>query len=328
VVCWFNFSRHPSLILLSNNKVYEVVLQVRQSTSRQPLSITNTHHQMDVHDPARPSTTTDTSSPSPHHPTSVSGSKSNAQVAALLADAYRDIDSLRSEVKVQRKRAEKAERIVHVLHSDPTSSPGSATTNGTPTLDVQQLQQKHNETMSRLAEDYEEKLRLAESARDEAESRRRLVQESWDQLEHYLSNVELRAKDARNAFTRISSSSSSGPLSLPPLPSPTGLLTLSPPSATTHHYGGSSSSMAPPGSVPRHSSRHSSSRSGPVAFPLPPHPNPNPSHPSGSRRPRTPSMDPYGATQPPTKRSRTNADDQRGREPRTSYSESVSLLVL
>jgi hypothetical protein len=83
--------------------------------------------------------------------------------------------------------------------------------------------------------------------------------------------------------------------------------------------------MAPP-SVPLRlhasSSRPpSSSRGPPVAFPLPPHPHPNPIPTLGARRPRTPSLD-YAA-QPPSKRSRAAIDDQRGREPRPSYSESV-----
>lgn len=252
---------------------------------------------------------------------------SNTQLAALLTDAYRDIDNLRSEVKAQRKRAEKAEKVVHILQIDPTSSPGSTagttTTNGASNQDIQQLQQKHNETVARLLEDYEERMRQAETAREDAENRRRVAQEGWDQLDRYLANLELRAKDARTAFARISSGSPAGTLSLPALPSPTSLRASSP-SAGAHHY-----AMAPPGAVPRHSSRHSSSRSAPGLFPLPPHPNPNPSgaYSSSTRRPRTPSVDAYAAGQPPTKRSRGNADDQRGREPRTSYSESVSLKI-
>ena len=63
---------------------------------------------------------------------------------------------------------------------------------------------------------------------------------------------------------------------------------------------------------------------------LPPHPipnaNPNLSLSTGTRRPRTPSMDGlYSAAQPPSKRLRSDTDDQRAREPRSSYSGSVCL---
>jgi hypothetical protein len=65
---------------------------------------------------------------------------------------------------------------------------------------------------------------------------------------------------------------------------------------------------------------------------LPPHPIPNPDHLSpnaSNRRPRTPSMDRlYNATQPPPKRSRANTDEQRQRERRSLYSESVCLHFL
>jgi hypothetical protein len=54
-------------------------------------------------------------------------------------------------------------------------------------------------------------------AREEAETRRRVAQESRDQIERYLSLVKSRAKDARIAFARISEGSLV-PLVLPPLP--------------------------------------------------------------------------------------------------------------
>jgi hypothetical protein len=102
-----------------------------------------------------------------------------------------------------------------------------------------------------------------------------------------------------------------------------------------------SQSMAPPSNLPlrthssHSSSRRPSSRAPPmVGLPLPPHPIPNPTSVSGgglpsstgARRPRTPSIDSlYAAAQPPSKRSRGNLEDQRGREHRSSYSDAVSL---
>lgn len=282
---------------------------------------------------------TDSSSPSAHSIPSPS-SVSNTQLAALLAEAYRDNDNLRKELASTRKRAEKAERILQVINSDPIASPstagGSATNGGVANsspLDVQQLQQKHAETVKRLIDEYDEQVRSAQMARDDAETRRRGLFDGWEQLERYLAELELRAKDARSALSRVTSGG--GPTSalfLPGLPSPITLLSASassPSSANPTQF--PLASMGPPGAVPSHrTSRPSSSRT--AIFPvLPPHPNPNlpgTSHPPGTRRPRTPSLDAYAANQPPTKRSRANADDQRGRESRTSYSESVRLLLL
>ena len=152
-----------------------------------------------------------------------------------------------------------------------------------------------------------------------------MAQENWEQIERYLSLLESRAKDARIAFARTSEGSVAS-LVLPPLPPHIGAgggsLSTYPPSS-------SSQVMAPPTVPSRQHSRHQSSR----AFPaLPPHPIPNPDHLSpsaGTRRPRTPSMDGlYNSAQPPPKRSRANTDEQRPREPRSSYSESVCLHFL
>lgn len=280
---------------------------------------------------------TDSSSP-PSQSLPSPGSFSNTQLAALLADAYRDNENMRKELTSLRKRAEKAEKIIQVINSDLIASnatAGSATNGGagnsTP-LDSQQLQQQHFEKVQRLVDDYEEQVRCAQSARDEAETRRQVLFDGWEHVERYLVDLEFRAKDARSALSRIASSGgAANTLSLPGLPSPITLLSASassPSSANPTQY--PLATMGPPGAVPSHrTSRQSSSRTG--IFPiLPPHPNPNQpgtSHPPSTRRPRTPSLDAYAANQPPTKRSRTNADDQRGRESRTSYSESVRLLL-
>ena len=239
---------------------------------------------------------------------------SNTQLAALLSDAFRDLDTLRRDLAISKKRADKAERLIQTLTSDPTGSPP----NGNP----QDQQQKHAQTVKRLIEDYEDRIAQAEIAREDAEARRRVAQDNWEQIERYLSLLESRAKDARIAFARASEGSVAS-LVLPPLPPHIGAGGASyPPSS-------SSQVMAPPTVPSRQHSRHQSSR----AFPaLPPHPIPNPDHLSpsaGTRRPRTPSMDGlYNSAQPPPKRSRANTDEQRPREPRSSYSESVCLHFL
>lgn len=289
---------------------------------------------MDIPHDFRPAPSADSSSPSSHSIPSP-GSVSNSQLATLLVDAYRDNDNLRKELASIRKRAEKAERVIQVINTDPIASPaptGGAATNGgagsSAPPDLQQLQQRHTETVKRLIEDYEEQVRSAQAAREDAESRRRVLSDSWEQVERYLTDLELRSKDARSALsTVVSGSVAAGALSLPGLPSPITLLSASassPSSANPTQY--PLAPMGPPGAVPSHrTSRQSRTSIFPV---LPPHPNAGTSHPPSTRRPRTPSLDAYTANQPPTKRSRVNADDQRGRDTRTSYSESVRLLLL
>jgi hypothetical protein len=244
------------------------------------------------------------------HPLPSSPPTSNSRLAALLQDAFREVDALRRDLAIAKKRAEKAERLIQTLTSDPSASPPN--------------QHQRQNTVKRVIDDYEDRLTQAEMARDDAEARRRVAQDSWDQVERYLSLVESRAKDARIAFTRVSESSL--PLVLPSFPphfGAAGSLSSYPPSS-------SSQVMAPPTVPSRQHSRHQqSSRAFPV---LPPHPIPNHDHLSpnaGTRRPRTPSMDGiYNNAQPPPKRSRATTDEQRRREPRSSYSESVCLYFL
>lgn len=105
---------------------------------------------------------------------------SHTQLATLLADSYKDIDTLRRELVLVRKRADKAERML---------------------LNFQTIRASR-----------------AERARDEAEARRRAVHDNWLALERYLSSVDVRTHDARSHFGRMLSGDSS-PLSLP-APSP------------------------------------------------------------------------------------------------------------
>ncbi|KAH7923175.1 hypothetical protein BV22DRAFT_602589 [Leucogyrophana mollusca] len=119
-------------------------------------------------------------------------SASHAQLASLLSASYRDIDELRKELSSTRKRLDKTERLLAAQSSPTASSPASA-----------------------LIADLER----AERARDEADARRRILSESWAELDRYLSVIELRAADARAGFSRIVAEGG-GQLVLAPIPVP------------------------------------------------------------------------------------------------------------
>lgn len=273
----------------------------------------------------RPLKNPDSVSPAPAAP--VVAVTSNAQLANMLSDAYRDVDALRRDLAVERKRADHSDRILAILKVADAPSPS----NGTASIDPADVPK--NPDMRKVVEEYEKRITEVESARDEAEIRRREALEAWRQLDDYLTTLEHSAREARVAFsrTRLSDEAHGAPfsLSIPPTPF------FSPSSTHVSH------SMAPPNNLPlrthssHSSSRRPSSRAPPmVGLPLPPHPIPNPTPVSGgglpsstgARRPRTPSIDSmYAAAQPPSKRSRGSLEDQRGREPRSSYSDTVSL---
>ena len=267
----------------------------------------------------------DSVSPELHNPPVAVAS--NAQLANMLSDAYREVDALRVALAAERKRAENADRVLAILKVADTPSP-SASNGPIDPADVPK-----NPDVRKVVEEYEKRIAEAESVRDEAETRRREAIDAWRHLDDYLTTLELSARDARAVFsrTRLSDEAHGGPFSLSVPPTPFF-------SPSTSHI------MAPPTNLPlrthsSHSSSHrTSSRAPPmVGLPLPPHPIPNPSPMSGgtthglpsstgARRPRTPSIDSlYAAAQPPSKRSRGNLEDQRGREPRSSYSDTVSL---
>ncbi|KAF7416042.1 hypothetical protein PC9H_002786 [Pleurotus ostreatus] len=79
------------------------------------------------------------------------------------------------------------------------SSTAGSSPNVTPSAAV------HNPDAARaLILEYEERVAEAEQARDEAEARRRMVVDNWQQLERYLQGLEFHASDARAGFARIS----------------------------------------------------------------------------------------------------------------------------
>lgn len=241
--------------------------------------------------------------PPPHDPPS----HSSAQLAALLADALKDADTLRRELQAAKKRAEDLERRYHALAalSDPKSP--------------------HADT-ARIIHDFEQRAVDAEAARDDSESRRRLVLESWHQLDRYLQTVELRAADARAGFAKILADGATAPLVLTSIPLPGALLPYAYPAPGSmpppHNH--ASRTPYPAGRPSPHGHRSSHSQSFPMA--LPPHPTPN----ANGRRPREESTDRSGfvdalAGQPPQKKLKGFGDDRRGRDERAAYSESVSF---
>lgn len=129
---------------------------------------------------------------------------SNSQLATLLADAYKDVDNLRRELATAKKRAEKAERLLVGLQTIQQSAAEVSSSSG------------QSPDVARMIMDYEDRLSRAERARDDAEARRRAIQENWLSLERYLAHIEHRAHDARSHFARIVSGDNTT-LSLPSL---------------------------------------------------------------------------------------------------------------
>ncbi|TFK53259.1 hypothetical protein OE88DRAFT_1233148 [Heliocybe sulcata] len=230
---------------------------------------------------------------------SSTGNNSPAQLAAMLATSFREVDGLKRELSMMRRRAEKAERLLAALSTpmSATSGPGSSPSSlPTPTP----LHENALKQIKQLENDKDD----LEMQRDEALARLRVVSESWQELERYLSVVDLRASDARAGFSRIVADGG-GQLVLAPIPVP--------------------GQYPHPLPLPRPRAPSIPHR-GTVTFPqlpLPPPPNPNPNVSSSSRRPRAPSLDAAGYPAPPSKRHRS------GRErARDSFIDSVSVRVV
>lgn len=252
---------------------------------------------------------------------------SNAQLAEMLTTSFREVEVLRRELIVTRRRAEKAENILNAIQ---TGSDGSNPPQQIP------------EAVVRSIAESEHRAFLAEQARDEAEARRRLLMEHWTELDRYFSVIENRAADARAGYSRIVAEGG-GQLVLAtiPLPGPQsgsqtprsiqnpGVVVMPPPHHPSRHHSSSHTRSHSQRSALAHSSQ---------AWPsLPPLPIPNASGQSRVR-PRAGSLDDAGyhvsAGQPPAKRSRGDRDrerdgdrDRRAREDRGTLSESVRFLL-
>ncbi|KAG6845676.1 hypothetical protein H0H87_005883 [Tephrocybe sp. NHM501043] len=123
---------------------------------------------------------------------------------------------------------------------------------------------------------WEQRALAAEQARDDADAKRSAIEASWSQLTQYLAQLDVAASDARAGFARVVEHG--GPIVVPPSQVPV--------------LGG--------GRYQR--GRVLAQASAPFpSLPLPPHPST-----TGTRRPRTPSIDGYG--HPPPKKSRGEYD--------------------
>ena len=238
----------------------------------------------------------------------------DARLVALLSDAIRERDELVRELSAARKRADKFDRLLASL-SQPTSSMPS----GAPAPSYNALLE------------YEARIEAAETARDDAETRRRVIAENWSILIRHLEVLESQAAEARSSFSRVLRDGGGGLLldQLPQLPSA--------PSFTNVP---AVYAMRPPGYPGRHHippNRTNSVRShlptpqSTIPFSnmsLPPPPTAK-LHPSSRVRPRASSTDGSMEVsgQPPPKKSRGtrgHESDRRGRSERSMFTESVS----
>lgn len=131
---------------------------------------------------------------------------SNSQLANILSNVYQDVDNLRRELSLAKKRADKAERLLQSFQTIQQSSADVSSSSG------------QSPDVARLIMDYEDRLSRAERAREDAEARKRAIQEHWPSVERYLTLIERKAHDTRSSFSRVVSEDTS-PISLPHLTS-------------------------------------------------------------------------------------------------------------
>ena len=215
-----------------------------------------------------------------------------SSLAALLAESYQELESIRKELTATKKQAERAERLSSSLQALYSSVP-----------DQQQIDPSEQtlsssspspnapfpESATRILMDFEDRAVRAEIARDEAEARKRVLMDTWSQLDSYLLALSEAAADARAGYGRIVSEGG-GQLVLAQIPT------------------------LPGGATPKHHRRTPIVPA--ITLPANPYTYPQPQH-AGTRRPRTPSMDGY--QQPPSKRSRGEDRDRDRDRDRSAY---------
>jgi hypothetical protein len=233
-----------------------------------------------------------------------------SSLAALLAESYQELESLRHEISSLRKRVEKAERLsssLQALVSESNPNQNATNTSDPASTSTSTTNPPFPESATRILMDFEDRAVRAELARDEAEARKRVLMDTWSQLDSYLIAVSEAAADARSGYGRIVSEGG-GQLVLAQIP------TL--PGSTSGKHQSRVSGRTP---VISTMTLPSNPYSYPHSHPSPrPHtqlqPNQNQNQHAvviGNRRPRTPSMDGY-QQQPPTKRPRGEDRDRSG----------------
>ncbi|KAI0640650.1 hypothetical protein C8Q79DRAFT_1114008 [Trametes meyenii] len=239
-------------------------------------------------------------------------SSSPAQLAALLTKSLQEAESLRADLARTTRRADKAERLLATFQSSSQSPP-----NASPPGSSQGAPSKpHIPDAARKAiVDSENRAERAEQARDEAEARLRMLQESWLELDRFLGQVELRNTDARAQFSRIVQDAGGTLIPVHSIPSQN---TVYLPTALQQQ-----AMQLPP--LPLPSSRAHLSVRGRLPASSQPFPSvslpPPPSASSSRVRPRAGSMDAgYNSAltgpgaPPPAKRPRSDRDGDRGRD--------------
>ncbi|KAG0698950.1 hypothetical protein DFH29DRAFT_71141 [Suillus ampliporus] len=236
-----------------------------------------------------------TSPPLPS-PNGIINNHSNAQLANLLHQSYCDNDRITKELSNSKKRLEKAERLLSEFQA--------ATVNGAPL----------SAEARRVIEDAEARVAHADRQRDEAEARRRVVLESFEELSKYLAAIESRAADARAGFQRILRDAG-GHLVLTPIPNQ-----IQQEPIHTPYSANPSITVEPPPRPYHRSHRYTSSLSSTA---LPPGPLPPPPSTRGVR-PRSGSFDDpsylIAPAQPPSKRPRNDRGEYDHRPPLSATS--------
>ncbi|KAJ7664552.1 hypothetical protein DFH06DRAFT_325073 [Mycena polygramma] len=196
------------------------------------------------------SPSTGTALPTSTTPTQASSNTTSAHLATLLASALSDLDALREELGAQRRRSERAERLLgtftevaasmrvqtgsreeRLTARDSAGASASARDAAAPTGELNpDLAASSNPTNTgptqtlppetlALLRALDERTVYAERKRDEALARLAAVQGFWGQFDEYLAVVEQRAADARASFARVVQEGS-GPLVLLDVPLP------------------------------------------------------------------------------------------------------------
>ena len=115
--------------------------------------------------------------------------------------ALQEAESLKAELSTVRRHADKAERPLATFQSNAQSP-----TNSSPPASSQGASSKESWPSSarKAILDYEARADHAELARDEALARLQMLQESWQELDHYFAALELHTADTRGAqFSRL-----------------------------------------------------------------------------------------------------------------------------
>lgn len=138
--------------------------------------------------------------PSLSHATNPSAD-SPAQLASLLSDALHEVETLKRELSTQKRRAEKAERLLasYQKMSATTDSPNPAN----PAAANSGPGQFDEAAAKLLIQECEARVERAELERHDLEHRMQRIQAQWADDERTLFEAESKLAEVRNSFTQI-----------------------------------------------------------------------------------------------------------------------------